>query len=759
MIGKSKFLDYGFLLTLIAIPFIPFQGRIDIIGPQFLFMSISLLVYISLKVIFSKQIILNLNLSHKFFIGFIGVAGLSVLSAQNISEYLIELSRLTTIITYLILCYSILVNSKLDYKILLYFLLGFLFIETIYILKIFIDNYNFENPPYRLRVFQGLAYNQNVASLSILCKIPIVFYFLTSIKIKYLRPLLYLLLSISIFDLLIIGTRSALYGLIILVLTTIVLSFLSSKTKVNYFSLRKSLSVLILLIVISIFQTYLYQNSEKGVKVLSRVSNVIDESSNYRLGLWKDGINMLLEKPILGVGLGNYKIESLRYAKERLTQYEVPYHVHNDFIHQFVETGFIGGFLFLIFFLSPFYYFLVIKQKEEEKKKIFLFLTMSIFCIGIDYFFNFPKYRPYSLVNLISFFSIFFFLLPKKKDSLFGKKLLTVVLIINIGAFYVLNRTNNSFKEQFPLYVEYNNFPDQIITPIEEILKFEDQLPNISNVTIPMALSKARYLFLDGQYEKSKSYIKKGNRHNPYLGFGENLLTRIYLRENKLDSAAYFAKKSIDILPNSISHISYYQIILERLGDLEEIERIFEEKKHIKNEVIWQNYAIALVNWKLKKGVKFTTKDSINIKQAASLFPNSNLIRTADKVLDYGESSVIPIVNELDAKALLAFKQKEYEKSIDFWLRAIQLIPNDEAYYLNIAHAYILMDQLDKSLDYLNNVTKKGLKGSSGKYEFLLASIYAKRGNILKTCEFANIASRLGQSDASKLLQVLNCPN
>ena len=142
-----------------------------------------------------------------------------------------------------------------------------------------------------------------------------------------------------------------------------------------------------------------------------------------------------------------------------------------------------------------------------------------------------------------------------------------------------------------------------------------------------------------------------------------------------------------------------------------------------------------------------------------SLFPNSNLIRTADKVLDYGESSVIPIVNELDAKALLAFKQKEYEKSIDFWLRAIQLIPNDEAYYLNIAHAYILMDQLDKSLDYLNNVTKKGLKGNSGKYEFLLASIYAKRGNIFKTCEFANIASRLGQSDASKLLQVLNCPN
>ena len=197
MIRKSKFLDYGFLLTLLAVPFIPFQGRIDIIGPQFLFMSISLLVYISLKVIFSKQIILNLNLSHKFFIGFIGVAGLSVLSAQNISEYLIELSRLTTIITYLILCYSILVNSKLDYKILLYFLLGFLFIETIYILKIFIDNYNFDNPPYRLRAFQGLAYNQNVASLSILCKIPIVFYFLTSIKIKYFRPLLYLLLSIS----------------------------------------------------------------------------------------------------------------------------------------------------------------------------------------------------------------------------------------------------------------------------------------------------------------------------------------------------------------------------------------------------------------------------------------------------------------------------------------------------------------------------------------------------------------------------------
>ena len=107
----------------------------------------------------------------------------------------------------------------------------------------------------------------------------------------------------------------------------------------------------------------------------------------------------------------------------------------------------------------------------------------------------------------------------------------------------------------------------------------------------------------------------------------------------------------------------------------------------------------------------------------------------------------------------MAFKQKEYEKSIDFWQRTLELIPDDEAYYLNISHAYILMDQLEKSLEFLKIVDQSGYKSNNGKYEFLLASIYAKRGNILKTCGLAKKSIKLGYNDAEKLLKYLDCFN
>ena len=143
---------------------------------------------------------------------------------------------------------------------------------------------------------------------------------------------------------------------------------------------------------------------------------------------------------------------------------------------------------------------------------------------------------------------------------------------------------------------------------------------------------------------------------------------------------------------------------------------------------------------------------------ALEKFPNEGYIKAAHKIIHYGGSE-LTIADRLDLEASKEFENKEYEIAIDKWLRAIEIIPNEDSYFLNIAHSYILMNQLDKAIEFLNKVENENLKSNTGKYEFLLASIFIKRGNLLKACEYVKASIRLGYKDGVKLNQLLNCVN
>ena len=331
-------------------------------------------------------------------------------------------------------------------------------------------------------------------------------------------------------------------------------------------------------------------------------------------------------------------------------------------------------------------------------------------------------------------------------------------LLLGLMAVYVFYKLNHSLKEQVPLYVEYNMYPDKIITPLEEILLFEDEFPNISNVLIPIKLAKARYLFLNKEYEKAKRYIHEGKKHNPYLGFGDLLLNRIFTAQNMLDSAVFYGKESIRKLPNNESHITFYQITQEKVQDLEEIRRVFIESSSLFSEPIWQNYLISLSRIKLTKGIEFTEEDKAFLNEALLLFPKNKTILIAEKIINYG-GDIILIANEYDSKAIKSFNEKKYKEAIENWLAAIKVIPNDEAYYLNIVHSHILLNQVEEADDYLNKIETLNLIGNSGKFEFLSSINNLKQNRTVLGCNFAKKAFDLGYKNADLILKQYGCLN
>ena len=84
-------------------------------------------------------------------------------------------------------------------------------------------------------------------------------------------------------------------------------------------------------------------------------------------------VEHILNNPIVGSGLGNWKLVSILYDKEFINGYVVPYHMHNDFIQIGTELGIPGFFMYLgLFGVLLFYIVYIAKSKLPENTKFFV---------------------------------------------------------------------------------------------------------------------------------------------------------------------------------------------------------------------------------------------------------------------------------------------------------------------------------------------------------------------------------------------------
>ena len=105
----------------------------------------------------------------------------------------------------------------------------------------------------------------------------------------------------------------------------------------------------------------LYGFSFAPEPVRERLTTDVDTGSG-RTSIWKVGVRMIEDKPLGGVGGGNFHISSIHYLFDAgelpETRYfvEDPVGAHNTFMQVTAETGLVGGLLFLGLFGSAVFY-------------------------------------------------------------------------------------------------------------------------------------------------------------------------------------------------------------------------------------------------------------------------------------------------------------------------------------------------------------------------------------------------------------------
>ena len=528
MINK-EYLNYFFLLILVSNLFLPELGVVDITNIQFPFLSVTQsLIFIYLFLIKKDDESYNKiwgNKIIKFYFLFILISGISIISSYNKTEAVVDLLYYFTIFITILNYSYIFLNSEFKLRLFFFFTLSLLTLESFYTFWVFISSYSFESGLGRIRSLQGFSYNQNINAFSLVIKTPILIYFILNAKKGFLYFFALTLFLITSFNVLIIASRGAILALIIIFVASVF--FILWKYKVSI----KGKRILILtsfLFLVVFSQDLLYVNNGE-LKSQNRITNFEDSSISYRKNLYLEAIEGIKDFPLTGVGIGNWKILSIKYAKDRIEQYQVPYHAHNDFLHIGVETGIFGFLIYgLIFF--QILYTLIKHLNKGENSLLYFFLFLSIIVYVFDSSFNFPRARVYSQVNFILILSFIISSLSKKvinKKGLPYKYLHYLFLTILPFASYVGYKVYNSSVIQKKIIYDFNENPTNYKVPLNEIEKIDPSIPTISSVCFPIKISLALYQFQEREYEKAYKNALQANSLNQFLGVSEYLMAKI----------------------------------------------------------------------------------------------------------------------------------------------------------------------------------------------------------------------------------------
>ena len=691
-------------------------GAIDILAPQWLYLGIiniisCIYLFISKKSTTSKSFsYLTTTLYFYIYIFFLIWNFFSYFYAINPTETLINLPRIGNTFFATLFCFLLLFElpNKLYFTSRVFIL--FLSAELLSYYNDMVSIYPTDG--LRVSAIKGFAGNKNITAASIAFKIPFVLYLLyTGKKISFQGYLFFLLIAATLSVSLIEARAAILSSLLVLLLFLIYQLYQIIKKLVP---VKDGIARLIITIVPYIFSyslNIIITNSvNKGTlnDTIGRIA-FTEESSNGRFEYWLDAFEYLKKNPIIGSGLGNWKIASIGEGIEHISGYTVPYHAHNDFIHVFTETGLLGGISYLgIFACLTIYLLILIYKKYKDKGFIelqYFFLSLPLIVYGIDASLNFPVARPLMQSSLAIFSGLILGLYLDSKSRNIKIKISNTSLRILLGLSLFLLLPGlaihyvsfKSLQKQGILLYEFNNARYNMTR--QQLDEISHDFPNLTETAMPIKAMKARYYYLQGSKEEAHKMALEGAKDNPQIYFGENLKSLFFFQEGNIDSAYVYAKKAFEGLPNNMPHYDMYLKTLVSKKDYQAIDATFERVRAMAGDtkVVWTIYIRALAQTRSLGDPHAMSKAA----EAYALYPTDETIFTLYRILTYGQQRMVQ-AEQLSQQATKFYNEKNYLESANLFAQAFELDPLQHMYSLNAGISNFSAANFDEAIRYLS---------------------------------------------------------
>ena len=743
-----------FVALYLSIILVPIFGASDMMATQMLYLQIVNIICFTF-LIFKRERgelldqLTKITSYYPVFIFFCFIiwASITIVKAINLPESFRNLSDQFNYLTAFILMLYNLDQIKNKKNFIVNFFLIILTIEVFTILTLFLLDLSSSSFDFTLRKssYKGLTGNINIAAFSIVIKLPLLIY--KSIYSNKRVHLYNLLLFASGFVVVYLHkTRGAILAIVLVTLgflVFIIYQKIAHKTFNKKF-IPPLITIIFLFLIQSPLNSIFRTGGESTFSRLQTINSIEDQSSAERKRYYKQAFLTMLENPILGIGFGNWELESIKTDSQNIKGYIVPYHAHNDLLELGAETGFIGTLLyFSLLIIVSFQLLIKYLSQKAEADPIYYFLVL---CFGVyfcDAMLNFPFARPIQQMN---YFGLLAFstlelksklrlsFLSKTKLIPFLKSILILLLILSPFVLYSSIRVYKSYTQHYFLlgYFNYNTYS----ADIDEILKYEDQYPDIISTTIPIQTLKGLFYTKQKEnYKKAIPYFKKGMQVNPYLKLSESMLGFCYLMENKIDSAIYHTENAFNKMPNNPVHFAHYVIALSAKKDIPKMKKA-RKKISFNDESIDEIYLEA-ISKVIDKDNSKTILKSLDQKILKS---DNDKLKKSYYILEYGKEIVLR-AGVANAQAEEFFNNKEYLKAAQKFEEASRLNPLETPYMENAANAYMQAGEDQKALEIVDNILNVVDKNNM-KMLYIKTLILLTREEFEQACEYLTILEK-----------------
>lgn len=611
-----NFIILVFIIGYLLMDFLPSFKTIERYSPQYLYLAlvniaIGVYCYFNPKLVSQNLISIYRNSTVlKIYGTFLLLCGVSIFTAINVSLAVVAFSKLL-IIFCVFLNLTVLLYNRLNLLFKIAFIVGIsVFIQSSLILFDFSKTLD-------LSVIKGNSGNINILAASFNVKIPFLILGIIHFS-KWKRAMLVLALLLSITIIFLTGSRATFLGLALQLIV-----FLVFYCKIN--TIKKPEFIKIACIVLPVIVSFVISNlifakvgdSERYKSVGSRIgqieltNNPTDSSAKLRLDFWKNAGEIIAENPILGVGIGNWKIKSLPYENKLIDDSNISSNAHNDFLELTAETGIVNGLVYLSLFVFVLWISVkrILQVKEKEVQLVAVFSLMLLSAYGLDALLNFPLYIP--AVQLGFCFLLALTLVNGKEEtkdsesasSVSGIKYIPVVVtIISLVCLYFAfsqfkaAQLEYKFKVYQAAYRVNNMLPETgRLLESNDIIANLPTYPSLSYYSEPFVEYARVSLFYEKKYDEALHYFELAQKLNPYLGNSDWYIQKIAFNNGDIDKAFKYAKIAFYKRPrNKDFYLSALFVANEKKDTLEMLKIHNQFSKYRKMPQNWVNTSKAL---------------------------------------------------------------------------------------------------------------------------------------------------------------------
>ena len=290
------------------------------------------------------------------------------------------------------------------------------------------------------------------------------------------------------------------------------------------------------------------------------VKNEHTETIKERLFLWRNTLQMIQDYPMLGVGLGNWKIHFPKYSVEGLRSekgkifFQRP---HNDYLWVASETGPLGGLIYLGIFLVVLWYGWKLLREENVRNSAaytdVLLMLGGVVAFALFGLVDFPKERPIHLLwsawligGIAAYYYQYSTKEEEKKDAL-GKLAYALPIVAFLGLFFMGQRWS---AEAHCKNVLEARAQKRYATVLTELGAGETWAYQLDPAATPLSWYRGEALYLQGQLQAALTAFQQSNTLHPYHLHTLNNLGATYFGLKQLEKSKRYFNQVLTFAPH-----------------------------------------------------------------------------------------------------------------------------------------------------------------------------------------------------------------